>query len=166
MRRKSFIIWHAFDFQEWPQLDVNYSLKLHLTRNGKPITNVPVAVWRSVLLFSHIFTDSSNFKLSQSDFNWFTLYIFRFADLNEEDALGLACGVEEVQNGVLREDFITRFEKVAGKKNTTFTWWNCVDRQFIGAPEEGGCGAPHVPPNFFSKNAIKHVLQPPSTPSK
>jgi len=54
MRRKSFIIWHAFDFQEWPQLDVSYSLKLHLTRNGKPITNVPVAVWRSVLLFSHI----------------------------------------------------------------------------------------------------------------
>ena len=54
MRRKSFIIGHAFDFQEWPQLDVNYSLKLHLTRNGKPITNVPVAVWRSVLLFSHI----------------------------------------------------------------------------------------------------------------
>ena len=48
MRRKSFIIGHAFDFQEWPQLDVNYSLKLHLTRNGKPITNVPVAVWRSV----------------------------------------------------------------------------------------------------------------------
>ncbi len=89
------------------------------------------------LYYSHIFTDLSNFKLKQSNFNW--LYIYRFAELNEEDALGLACGVEEVQNGVLREDFITRFEKVAGKKNTKFTWFGIVSIG-IGAPRRGDAG--------------------------
>ena len=33
-------------FQEWPKLDVNYNLKLHINRNGKFITDVPVAVWK------------------------------------------------------------------------------------------------------------------------
>ena len=42
-----------------------------------------------------------------------TFFFFsRFADLTEQDALDLACGVEEIQNGVLREDFATSFVKV------------------------------------------------------
>ena len=39
-------------------------------------------------------------------------FFSRFADLTEQDALDLACGVEEIQNGVLREDFATSFIKV------------------------------------------------------
>ena len=40
------------------------------------------------------------------------VFFSRFAELTEQEALDLACGVEQIQNGVLREDFVTKFQKV------------------------------------------------------
>ncbi len=54
-------------------------------------------------------------------------------------------------------------KKLQVKKYYIYLIWNCVDRQFHRCTRGG---APHVPRNFFQKNAIKHVLQPRSTPSK
>ena len=45
-------------------------------------------------------------------------FLRRFADLTEQEALDLACGVAEVQDGVLREQFTTTFEKVADYEAT------------------------------------------------
>ena len=38
--------------------------------------------------------------------------------MTEQEALDLACGVTEVQDGVLREEFTTMFEKVADYEAT------------------------------------------------
>lgn len=42
----------------------------------------------------------------------------RFEEMTAQEALDLACGVTEVQDGVLREEFTTMFEKVADYEAT------------------------------------------------
>ena len=37
--------------------------------------------------------------------------------MTQSDALDLACGVPEIQNGVLREDFEVEYDMIKGKKN-------------------------------------------------
>ena len=57
--------------QEWPQLDLNYNMKLTIQKNGEDFVEVPVALWRFR-------------QLKQ-----------------EQDAFDIACCVESVQNEIL-----------------------------------------------------------------
>ena len=62
-------------FQEWPELDLNYNLRLIIKKNGADLTEMPMAVWRFRQLAS--------------------------SDTRDQEAFDLACCLEPVQNEVL-----------------------------------------------------------------
>lgn len=104
-------------------MDSNYNLKLNLFRNDQEITHVPVAVWRQVL----------NLLGSNNEQKFLTMrrnIFLRLSDLTESDALDLACGVPEIQNGVLREEFVTEYSKTKGKWGSFFICFDVFLRIF------------------------------------
>ena len=70
-------------FQEWPELDFNYNLRLIIKKNGSDLTEMPMAVWRFRQLAS--------------------------SDNRDQEAFDLACCLEPVQNEVLKR-LLTRFQ--------------------------------------------------------